>query len=275
MSTTTPDRCWLRVAARASLLAAACIAPAWAQDAATTGARAEATVALQPSGVVTPEAQAVLDRMTATLGSLKRASVSAEITRDELLPFGYKLQNNESARMWIEKPNRLRLEVTGDIKHRTYVYDGSKLTMLVPDLNVYAETAAPDTLSELVRTLLAAGVEMPLIDMLYHGNAGSLTEDVRVGLVVGDSTVDGVATDHLAFRQPLVDWQLWVEKGAQALPRKLVITTRYQVGDPQYQAILRWDLKPKIGATTFTFVPPADATKIPYKTDLVATGGAQ
>jgi len=275
MSTTTTDRYWLRIAARASLLAVACLAPAWAQDVTTTGARVDAAVALQPSGEVTPEARAVLDRMTATLGSIKRASVSAEITRDELLAFGYKLQNSESARMWIEKPNRLRLEVTGDIKHRTYVYDGSKLTMLVPDLNVYAETAAPDTLAELVRTLLAAGVEMPLIDMLYHGNAGSLTEDVRVGLVVGDSTVDGVATDHLAFRQPLVDWQLWVEKGAQALPRKLVITTRYQVGEPQYQAILRWDLKPKIGATTFTFVPPADATKIPYKTDLVASGGAQ
>lgn len=275
MTTPITDRGWLRIAAGCILLAAASAAPGWAQDAAEPGTDPDGTVVLETNTVITPDAQAVLDRMTATLGSVKRASVTAEITRDELLPFGYKLQNSESARMWLEKPNRLRLEVTGDIKHRTYVYDGSKLTMLVPDLNVYAETAAPGTLGELVRTLLAAGVEMPLIDMLYHGNAGSLTEDVRVGLVVGDSTVDGVATDHLAFRQPLVDWQLWVEKGAQALPRKLVITTRYQVGDPQYQAILRWDLKPNIDATTFTFVPPADATKIPYKTDLTASGGAQ
>ena len=275
MTMTTTDHRWLRVVAAVSVLAAASVSPAWGQEPSSTGARVEAEVARQPEGGVTAEAQAVLDRMTATLNSLKRVSVSADITRDELLTFGYKLQNNESARMWVEKPNRLRLELKGDIKHRTYVYDGSKLTMVVPDLNIYAETAAPDTLAELVRTLLAAGVEMPLIDMLYHGTAGSLTEDVRAGLVVGDSTVDGVLTDHLAFRQPLVDWQLWVEKGAQALPRKLLITTRYQVGDPQYQAILRWDLKPNIGATTFTFVPPADATKIPYKTELAASGGAQ
>lgn len=275
MITTTIDRRWLRISAGASLLAAACIAPAWAQDAVTTGARADATVDLQTNGVVTPEAQAVLDRMTTTLNSIKRASVSAEITRDEVLPFGYKLQNNESARMWVEKPNRLRLELTGDIKQRNYVYDGSKLTMSAPDINVYAETAAPDTLGELVRTLLAAGVEMPLIDMLYHGNAGSLTEDVRVGLVVGDSTVDGVATDHLAFRQPLVDWQLWVAKGTQALPRKLLITTRYAVGDPQYQAILKWDLNPKMSADSFSFVPPPGATKIPYRTELVPSGGGE
>lgn len=265
----TDRRRWLLFASRGILLAAAGFAPAaWAQDAAGTGSGADATVAPQAGGVVTPEAKAVLDRMTASLKSLKRFSVSADITRDELLPFGYKLQNNESARMWVERPNRLRMELDGDIKHRTYVYDGSQLTMYVPDLNVYAVSAAPDTLGELVRMLLDAGVEMPLIDMLYHGTAGNLTDDVRAGLVVGDSKVEGVATDHLAFRQPTVDWQLWVEKGQQALPRKLLITTRYAVGDPQYQAILRWDLKPSMSAKSFAFVPPAGSTKIPYRSPL-------
>ena len=171
------------------------------------------------------------------------------------------------------RPPVYSLELNGDIKNRTYVYDGAQLTMFAPDLNVYAETAAPDTLGELVRILLDAGVEMPLIDMLYQGNAGNLTDDVRVGLVVGESQVDGVATDHLAFRQAEVDWQLWVEKGAQALPRKLLITTRYQVGDPQYQAILHWDLKPRMGAKSFAFVPPSGAAKIPFHTEVFAGGG--
>ena len=213
--------------------------------------------------------------MKATFNSLDRYALSAQITRDEVLPFGYKLQNNESARLWVERPNRLRLEVAGDMKNRTYVYDGKQLNMFVPDLNVYSTTAAPATLGELVDKLLDVGIEMPLIDMLYHGYGGNLTEDVRVGLVVGDSQVDGVATDHLAFRQPDVDWQLWVEKGPQALPRKLLITTRYAVGDPQYQAIMRWDLKPSIDAKAFTFVPPSGATKVTNHTELVAQGGAK
>jgi hypothetical protein len=167
------------------------------------------------------------------------------------------------------------MEVEGDIKNRTYVYDGTQLTVFAPDLNVYSTTAAPGTLGELVRALLDTGVEIPLIDMLYQGNNGNLAEDVRVGIVVGDSEVDGVATDHLAFRQPDVDWQLWVEKGAQALPRKLLITTRYEVGDPQYQATLQWDLKPTIAEKSFAFVPPADATRIQARTTLVADGGGK
>jgi hypothetical protein len=273
MSTQFANRPWFRIAAPGLLLAVASVAPAWAQDTPQETVETDEAVALQTDAVITPQAQAVLDRMTATLNSLQRYAVTAHITRDEVLPFGYKLQNNESARMWVEAPNRMRVEVDGDIKNRTYIYDGSQVTMYAPDLNVYATSAAPGTLGELVGVLLDAGVEMPLIDMLYHGNAGDLTEDVRVGIVVGDSQVDGVATDHLAFRQPDVDWQLWVEKGKQALPRKLLITTRYEVGDPQYQAILRWDLKPRMHAKSFSFEPPAGATKIPYHTELVAGGG--
>ena len=267
------DRRRFGVLVSGALLALAATAPAAAQDTAQADTTAADTAELQAGVVITPEAQAVLDRMQATLKGMKRFQVAADITRDELLSFGYKLQHNEAARMWVDAPRHLRVEIKGDIKNRTYVYDGSQLTMAAPDLNVYATTPAPDTLRELVRILLDNGVEMPLIDLLYEGNAGSLTEDVRVGLVVGDSQVDGVATDHLAFRQPMVDWQLWVDKGGQALPRKLLITTRYALGDPQYQAVLHWDLTSPLDAKAFAYVPPSGATKIPFHTNLFARGG--
>lgn len=271
--TTQIDLRWLRIAIHGILLAAVGMTPAWAQDPAEEAAEADDNmVVLDTTAVITPAAQDVLDRMTATLNSLQRFMVTAHITRDEVLPFGYKLQNHEAARMWVERPNRLRVEVEGDIKHRTYVYDGTQVTMFVPDLNVYAAAPAPDTLGELVAVLLDAGVEMPLIDMLYHGVAGDLADAVRVGILVGDSEVDGVATDHLAFRQPDVDWQIWVEKGSRALPRKLLITTRYEVGDPQYQATLRWDPKPRLHAKSFRFVPPSGAVEISFHTELAASG---
>lgn len=271
MITPSPDRRRLRAVACGILMAATSAAPVSAQEAAATVT--DETVVLPTEAAITPEAQVVLDRMTATLGQLRRYAVTATITRDEVLPFGYKLQNNESARMWVDAPSRMRLEVEGDIKNRTYVYNDSQLNMLVPDLNVYSTGAAPDTLGELVLALLDAGVEMPLVDLLYQGYTGNLTEAVRVGLVVGDSKVDGVMTDHLAFRQPDIDWQIWVEQGEHALPRKFLITTRYEVGDPQYQAILHWDLQPRMAAKSFEFAPPSGATRIPYRTELVADGG--
>jgi hypothetical protein len=254
-----------------TLLAVTATAPVYAQDA-TASDTANPTV-FDPGSVITPDAKAIIDRMQASFKNLKHYQLTADITRDELLAFGYKLQHNENARLWVDAPKHMRLEVTGDVKNRTYLYDGSQLMIIAPDANAYAVTAAPGTLGELVSNMLDAGVEMPLIDMLYQGNAGNLTDDVRVGLVVGDSQVEGVPTDHLAFRQPNVDWQLWVDKTPQALPRKLLITTRFAVGDPQYQAILHWDTKSPISDKSFVFEPPSGATKIPFATNIFASGG--
>ena len=248
--------------------------PLCAQDAASPPPE-EQQVELTMETVVTPQAQAVLDRMSASLAALQQFEVSAWISRDEVMPYGYKLQNNEHARMWLKRPDKLRVEVDGDIKTRTYVFDGSQLTIAAPDANLYAVTQAKGTTRELVELLQVANVEMPLIDLLYHGSLGSLTENVRVGLRVGDSEIDGVAVDHLVFRQPDVDWQLWVQKGENALPRKLLITTRYAVGDPQWAAVLTWDTKARPGAKDFTYVPPKDATKVPFGGALAASGGGQ
>jgi hypothetical protein len=272
MATRTQHR-WIRTAVCAAVLAAMGALPVHAQEAADEAPAAE------PSGPRTPgvsaDAAAELARMTAGLQALQRFSVTADITRDEVLSYGYRLQNNERAQLWVERPNRLRLEVVGDIKNRTYVYDGSTLTMFAHDANAYATTAAPDSLRELVTRLLDAGVEMPLIDLLYHGSGGNLDEAVLAGKLVGDSTIAGTPVRHLAFRQAEVDWQIWIETSPRALPRKLVITTRYSLGDPQYSATLNWNVDERADAGRFKFSPPAGATKIPFATELFSSGDAE
>lgn len=230
--------------------------------------------AAQSAQVVSDEARAVLDRMTRYLRGLQTFSIETQASRDEVVALGYKLQNNERSVIVVQRPNKLRADISGDIRNRTIVYDGTQLTMFSPDDAVFARTDAPNTLADLIGVLLDIGVEMPLIDVLYQAMAGTLTGDVRGGILVGESMINGVATDHLAFRQANVDWQLWVEQGARPLPRKILITTRYEVGDPQYQAILHWNLKPRIHKSTFEFAPPKGVTEIPLDTPANIASGA-
>jgi hypothetical protein len=217
-----------------------------------------------PLQVISPEAQAVLDRMGTFLKAQKTFSIDSQSTRDDVAAYGYKIQDNEHATMTVQLADKLRVELSGDERDRLFVYDGANLTMYSPDDDVYTRVKVPNTIGKLVDRLLGAGIEMPMIDMLYSIYQGSLTEAVRTGVLVGDSNIDGADCDHLAFRQANVDWQLWVEKGDKPLPRKLLITTRYEVGEPQYQATMRWNLKPKIDAKTFVFTPPKGANEIPF-----------
>lgn len=253
----------LRVLRRSLLPAAlllACSMPALAQDA--------------PAGQeITPEAKAVLDRMSAYVKNLQAYSIQAHGTRDEVIEHGYKLQHNEAASLQVNRPSQMRAAVRGDLRNRDFVYDGKTITISSPDDNVYATGPATENLGTLIGDLLDSGVELPLIDVLYQATAGTLTENVRTGQLVGDSEVEGVPCDHLAFRQTDADWQLWVEKGARALPRKIVITTRYEVGDPQFSAVLTWNTQPRFTKDSFSFVPPKDARKIDFvKPAAVASG---
>ena len=236
-------------------LAAVAAVPALGQDA------PRELVIEHPDAVVTPDARAALDRMKVYLNGLDSFTIDAQASRDELLAYGYKLQNNEWARMTVQRPNRMRVDVDGDIKKRSYYYDGSTLTMFAPDENVYSRVPAPGTIREVVDQLHMRGVEMPLIDILGQAYQGTLLQDVRVGLKVQDTMVDGVAAEHLAFRQPLIDWQIWVAKNGA--PKKILITTRYALGDPQYEVELDWNENPRPPASTFTFQPPEGAREVP------------
>jgi len=249
-------------AATCSLLAIAFTQSAAAQtDAAPPNSVTTAAV----TRVITPEAQAVLDRMAATLKELRAFAVTAQISRDEMMPYGYKLQRNESAQMLVVRPQSLRVVSDGDLKDRTYVYDGKQFTIFDPDENIFVQGDAPPTIDALIDNLLDIGVELPLLDVLTDAFAenGQLTAQVQSGLLVGESAINGIPVDHLAFRQADVDWQVWIQKGQTALPVRFVITTRYELGDPQVEATLTWDLKPSVPDSSFRFEPPKGARKVP------------
>jgi hypothetical protein len=79
---------------------------------------------------------------------------------------------------------------------------------------------------------------------------------------IGQGVVDGVECEHLAFRGPETDWQIWIEPGAKPVPRKYVITSKTIAGAPQYTLKIK-DWKTDANAEgDFAFKAPADATKV-------------
>jgi len=214
---------------------------------------------------IDPDAKEILDAMSAYMASVKSFTLHADTTRDDVLAFGYKLQTNDAVDLRVRRPDRLRADVSGDNQNSSYYYDGKTLTILGRDLGYWTEIPAPATIGELIDSAQERGIEMPLLDVLASGARNELLEGVRTAVYVGESKIGGVACDHLAFRQPTIDWQLWVSQGDKPLPRKILITTRYKVGDPQYSALLTWNTSSRIDDADFRFKAPANATKIPFR----------
>ncbi len=76
---------------------------------------------------------------------------------------------------------------------------------------------------------------------------------------IGRGVIDGHECEHLAFRTPDADWQIWIEPGATPIPRKYIITTKTVTGAPQYTLrIGSWKTSPDTTADAFAFKPSAD-----------------
>jgi hypothetical protein len=234
----------------------------WAQQPAAAPA-APAAAPAAAANELDPKALDALKGMGAYLRTLKSFSVRSEVTKDEVLASGQKIQFASTVDMRARMPDRLRVDVNSDRKQRQFYYDGKAVTQYAPRVGYYASVAAPGTVRE---TLAAAAdkydLQIPLSDLFFWGTDKSGIEDIKSAIVVGASRIGTVECDHYAFRQDGVDWQLWIERGKTPLPRKLVITTMDEPERPQYAAVMAWNLAAKVDDKTFAFVPPKDVQKI-------------
>ena len=186
--------------------------------------------------------------MSDYLSSRQQFTLKTESTLEAVLTSGQKLQYDSPATLMVWRPNRLRADRKGDIVNQEFFYDGKTLTLYNPKENLYATTAAPPTIDEML-DFAREKLDMiaPAAELLYENAAERMLKETTSGFVVGPSIVGGVKCTHLAFRGAEVDWQIWIEDGDKPLPRKFVLTTKQVTGAPQFTVLIRsWDLTPKL-----------------------------
>jgi hypothetical protein len=224
------------------------------------------TAAQAQSAGIAPEAKQILKASTDFLASQQRFTADTRNTLEIVLKSGQKIEFNSTGRQSIQRPNKLRAERTGDLVDQVFVYDGKSLTLSNPDQKIYAQVPAPGTLEEMLdfaRTKL--DIVAPAGDLIYKNAYEILLDGVTEGIVVGEAVIEGVRCDHLAFRAPELDWQIWIQQGTQPLPRKIVITTLDLPNAPQFGiTVTKWDLNPTFDATTFEFKPAAGMQQIDF-----------
>jgi hypothetical protein len=215
---------------------------------------------------IDPDAIAALQKMGEFLRNQQTFAVQSRATTDDVLPSGQKVQFSGTVDMRVRRPDRMRVDITGDRRNERIYYDGKTFTVFGDKVGYFATAPAPPTLAELKDVLEQRyAIDLPLADLFYWGTERDGRAAIQAAARVGTSNVEGFMCDHYAFRQKDIDWELWVEQGGRPLPRKIVITTTSEKTMPQHSMVLNWDLGPKFDEQLFTFVPPATARKIDFE----------
>ncbi|MBZ4422881.1 DUF2092 domain-containing protein [Myxococcus sp. RHSTA-1-4] len=219
-----------------------------------------------PAAKFEPEAERRLREMSDFLAGQRQLTVRTQGTIEAVLESGQKIQFHREGLVSLRRPDRLRVDRTGDLSDLQLFYDGKQLTLYGEKSQTFAAAPAPPTLDDtldMASDLL--GLEPPAADLLYSNPYAVLRESMRSGTYLGRANVEGVATHHLAFQGDEVDVQIWIEDGPRPLPRKYVVTSKRVDQAPQYAVVLSdWDLAPQLSDSQFVFRPPAEAQRVSF-----------
>jgi len=242
-------------------IAATSGAGALAQSSDAQKPEAEAEVAVQA------EAIAALDKMADHLRTLKQFRLIALTTDDEELEDGQTIEVAGRTVYEVRSPDRLKLEVVTDDQEREYYYDGKTVTQYAPALDLYSVFDAPDTIAKTIE--LAEDkydVAFPLADLFYWGTERSNVKNLTSAYFVGESRIEGDVCDHYAYRAEGADFQVWIQKGGDPLPCRLLVVDTESESRPRYAATLAWEQEAELGDSIFSFAPPPGASKVEQET---------
>ncbi|MCU0976977.1 MAG: DUF2092 domain-containing protein [Steroidobacteraceae bacterium] len=221
-------------------------------------------VAVPTAHAAADDAKAILKAMSDHVGAQQTIQLTFDSDIEIITPQLEKIQFTNSGELLLSRPDKLAAHRVGGYADVALYFDGKTATVYGKNINAYAQFEAPGNLDELFHRLRAGhGVALPGADFLLTNSYDVLVADVIEAKHMGRGVIDGVECEHLAFRNIETDWQVWIEVGANPVPRKIVITSKTIAGAPQYTfRVKSWKNGVKPAADAFTFTPPAGAGEL-------------
>jgi hypothetical protein len=234
----------------------------WATEPAPRAAKEPAGQASE--GVIDPQAQTQLKKMSDYLAGLKTFKVETTSVDEKVTTDGQKIQELRESKLAVMRPNGLSVDRRGPRGRAILRYDGKQFAIDLPERHEYGVAPAPQGIDAAVDDARERlHVDAPGGDLIVSDPYADLTDGVITARYVGLEPVGNVMAHHIAATKKDVDYQLWIQDGPQPLPLRYVITSKDMTSKPQFTIELRnWQPNADLAANSFTFTPPPGAKRI-------------
>jgi hypothetical protein len=228
-----------------------------------------AATAAEP--VLSEDAARILERMADFISAAPAFTLTADIGHEVLQKDGQLLEFGSRLTLAVQRPAQAvgRFDSrTGDSS--TTVLDGEAIWVYTPKTNIYDTTSQSGDIEVSLNYLAGQfGVPRQLRNFFSKDLTASLGSEVQSGYYVGESMISGVMCDHLALRGEKEDVQVWIARGDEPVPRRIVIKYRHIEGQPRFSVqFTEWNFSPELSDAMFTFVPPKDAKRVGFFFDV-------
>jgi hypothetical protein len=219
----------------------------------------------------TDDALKILSRSTRFIEAAKAFSANGNYAGELILENGQLVEYGSTFTFIFSRPAKLYMRLNAwDGNEATMFFDGETITVAAihDGRHIYGTVPQPGDVNESLDFMVSkTGGPRELNFFLTEQMTSSLNR-LRSGILLGKSTINGVLCDHLAVRSDTRDGQVWVERGAEPRPWRILITHREETAQPRFWIQFdKWDFSPEFSESTFKYTPPEDAVKFHYFND--------
>jgi hypothetical protein len=209
------------------------------------------------------EADAILHRMSDHLARLRSFRVEAQSVNESVMPDGERIDSTGRSRVAVRRPDRLRVDHADPSVDVSLRYDSREIVVYSRRTGYYSVTPAPERLDAAIDTAREKWeLDARVADLMADDPYAALMSGVSSARYVGLETIDEVPCQHLAFRGDRGDWQIWIQTGAEPLPRRYAIVSPRQ-DHPKFTVDLsHWQPDAPLSDEEFIFHPPPGARPI-------------
>ena len=212
-----------------------------------------------------PDGREVLQHMANFMAGHDQLVTEARVSYQAVQESGQKLHFDLLQRMAVGRPDRFFwITVYDDGSADSAWFAGGEFTLLRQPANVWGQIDGPATIPAMVDRLVTEyNLKVPFGDLLGRDPGVPLYTDAAEVWWVGEAWVEGYWTNHVAIRQPGVDFEIWVRKGDQPFPAKMAIVYVDDEGQPTHVArFQKWSTTIPNAIREFTFTPSPDAERV-------------
>ena len=205
----------------------------------------------------------MIREMSKNLSALQAFSYTSDERREVAGSGGAKTTKQLTREVVIRRPNAATFRGSGDSGDTAGWYDGKQLTLVSAKAKVWARGPMPPTLDEALDFLAVEyAAHLPSADLLYSSPYDALMTKDTVGGWVDVQKVGDRSCDHLAYRQAVVDWELWLSENGRG-PCQFKITYKTEPGQPTTMVTYsNFNTSPQVSDDTFTPKVPDGYTRI-------------
>jgi hypothetical protein len=224
------------------------------------------TPATPPKPDLEPKAIELLKAVSSRLAAAHTLSFTAVQIFESPSRQGPPLAYAKKTDVTLQRPDRMRVIISGDGPASEFYYNGKTVTAFAPAENLLAVSDAPPTIDAMLEAVYhSAGIFFTFTDLVVADPYKDMAEGLTLAYYVGQShVIRGTTTDMVAYVDNGVFIQLWIGT-EDKLPQ---MVRAIFLDDPEnlrsQVEFSNWQLDLTVPPDAFALSNAADAKRIPF-----------